>query len=100
MHVDVTELEQYRHSLTGHCYRMLGSATDAEDAVQETIVRAWRSLDRFEGRSSAKTGLHRMRTNVCRDPVSNNARRFRPMEERPAGMPLSSPDEPLDSLDR
>jgi RNA polymerase sigma-70 factor (ECF subfamily) len=79
---------------------MLGSATDAEDAVQETIVRAWRSLDRFEGRSSVKTWLHRIATNVCLDTVSDNARRFRPMEERSAGMPLSSPDEPLDSLDR
>ncbi|HEX3111040.1 MAG TPA: sigma-70 family RNA polymerase sigma factor [Thermoanaerobaculia bacterium] len=100
MHVDVTELEQYRPSLTGHCYRMLGSATDAEDAVQETIVRAWRSLDRFEGRSSIKTWLHRIATNVCLDTVSDNSRRFRPMEERPAGRPLLSPDEQLDSLDR
>jgi RNA polymerase sigma-70 factor (ECF subfamily) len=79
---------------------MLGSATDAEDAVQETIVRAWRSLERFEGRSSVKTWLHRIATNVCLDTVSDNARRFRPMEERAAGAPLASPEEPLDSLDR
>jgi RNA polymerase sigma-70 factor (ECF subfamily) len=68
--------------------------------VQETIVRAWRSLDRFEGRSSVKTWLHRIATNVCLDTVSDNARRFRPMEERPAGKPLESPDEPLDTIDR
>ena len=100
MHVDVTELERYSPSLTGHCYRMLGSATDAEDAVQETIVRAWRSLDRFEGRSSVKTWLHRIATNVCLDTVSENARRFRPMEELPAGKPLATLEGPLDSLDR
>jgi RNA polymerase sigma-70 factor (ECF subfamily) len=100
MNVDVAELELYRPSLTGHCYRMLGSATDAEDAVQETIVRAWRSLERFEGRSSVKTWLHRIATNVCLDTVSANARRFRPMEERAPGAPVASPDEPLDSLDR
>src|ERR1051326_4493873 len=100
MTIDVAEIEAHRPSLIGHCYRMLGSATDAEDAVQETIVRAWRSLDRFEGRSSVKTWLHRIATNVCLDTVSDNARRFRPMEERPAGKPLESPDEPLDTIDR
>jgi RNA polymerase sigma-70 factor (ECF subfamily) len=100
MQLDVAELEQYRPSLTCHCYRMLGSATDAEDAVQETIVRAWKSLERFEGRSSVKTWLHRIATNVCLDTVSDKARRFRPMEERGLGKPLTSPDEPLDSLDR
>src|SRR6266550_90215 len=96
MHVDVSDLEAHRSSLMGHCYRMLGSATDAEDAVQETIVRAWRSLDRFEGRASLKTWLHRIATNVCLDAVSDAARRFRPLEELPAG----SVDQPLESLDR
>src|ERR1043166_324094 len=100
MQLDVAELERYRPSLTGHCYRMLGSATDAEDAVQETIVRAWRRLDRFEGRSSVKPWLHRIATNVCLDTVSDNSRRFRPMEERGPGRPLASPDEVLDTLDR
>jgi RNA polymerase sigma-70 factor, ECF subfamily len=84
MHVDVTALEEHRTSLTGHCYRMLGSAADADDAVQETIVRAWRSLDRFEGRASLKTWLHRIATNVCLDQLSDASRRMRPFEEGPA----------------
>ena len=96
MTIDVAELEAHRPSLIGHCYRMLGSATDAEDAVQETIVRAWRSLDRFEGRSSLRTWLHRIATNVCLDTVSDSSRRFRPIEELPAGTIHS----PLESLDR
>jgi len=96
MHVDVSELEAHRASLMGHCYRMLGSASDAEDAVQETIVRAWRSLDRFEGRASLKTWLHRIATNVCLDTVTDASRRFRPMEERPAG----TVDDALETLDR
>ncbi|MGN6184805.1 MAG: sigma-70 family RNA polymerase sigma factor [Thermoanaerobaculia bacterium] len=81
MHVDVTVLEEHRAALTGHCYRMLGSAADADDAVQETIVRAWRSLDRFQGRASVKTWLHRIATNVCLDHLSSSARRMRPFEE-------------------
>jgi RNA polymerase sigma-70 factor, ECF subfamily len=85
MHVDVAQLEVHRPSLTGHCYRMLGSAADAEDAVQETIVRAWRNLERFEGRSSVRTWLHRIATNVCLDTLSSAAHRARPMEEGPAG---------------
>jgi len=96
MHVDVSQLEAHRASLTGHCYRMLGSATDAEDAVQETIVRAWRNLDRFEGRSSVRTWLHRIATNVCLDALSERARRIRPIDDAPPG----SIDSPLESLDR
>jgi RNA polymerase sigma-70 factor, ECF subfamily len=84
MHVDVTDLEAHRTALTGHCYRMLGSAADADDAVQETIVRAWRSLDRFEGRASVRTWLYRIATNVCLDALSDGARRMRPFEEGPA----------------
>ena len=96
MQVDVSELEAHRASLTGHCYRMLGSATDAEDAVQETFVRAWRGLDRFEGRASVRTWLHRIATNVCLDALSDTSRRMRPIEERPPG----SIDSSLETLDR
>jgi len=83
--IDITELETHRPAITGHCYRMLGSAADAEDAAQDTFVRAWQSLHRFEGRSSLKTWLYRIATNVCLDALSDKARRFRPMEEGPAG---------------
>ena len=85
MSVDVAQLETHRAALTGHCYRMLGSAFDAEDAVQETMVRAWRSLDRFEGRSSVKTWLYRIATNVCLDALSDGSRRARPIEEGAVG---------------
>ena len=83
--VDAAHLERYRPALTGLCYRMLGSAVDAEDAVQEAMVRAWRSLDRFEERASIKTWLYRIATNVCLDELSKRSRRERPMEEGPAG---------------
>ena len=96
MHVDVSDLEVHRAYVTGHCYRMLGSAADAEDAAQETIVRAWRSLDRFEGRASVRTWLYRIATRVCLDALSDTSRRARPIEEGPSG----SLDSTLETRDR
>lgn len=73
-------LHAQRQRLVGHCYRMLGSAADAEDAVQDTMLKAWRSFDRFEGRSSLGTWLYRIATHVCLDRLSGRERRMRPME--------------------
>ena len=81
----VEELEAHRAAIAGHCYRMLGSASDADDAVQETMVRAWRNLERFEGRASLHTWLHRIATNVCLDALADRKRRTRPITDGPRG---------------
>jgi RNA polymerase sigma-70 factor (ECF subfamily) len=75
-----TRLEQYRVELTGYCYRMLGSSFEAEDAVQDTMVRAWRGYGTFEGRSSLRSWLYRIATNVCLDMLAAGNRRARPMD--------------------
>ena len=87
----VAELESYRRELTGYCYRMLGSSSEAEDAVLEALLRAWRGLDRFEGRSSLRSWLYRIATNVCLDMLSGSQRRARPMDLGPS----STADAPL-----
>jgi RNA polymerase sigma-70 factor, ECF subfamily len=81
------EFERYRRELTGYCYRMLGSGSEAEDAVQDTMLRAWRSAEHFEGRSSLRSWLYRIATNVCFDMLRGRQRRARPMELGPASPP-------------
>lgn len=78
------QLEGYRTELAGYCYRMLGSAFEADDAVQDTLLRAWRGLERFEGRSALRSWLYRIATNVCLDMLNGRQRRARPMDLGPS----------------
>jgi RNA polymerase sigma-70 factor, ECF subfamily len=84
------QLEEFRSELTGYAYRMLGSPFEAEDAVQETFIRAWRSHDSFEGRSSLRSWLYRIATNVCLDLIAGREKRARPMDLGPASEPVES----------
>jgi RNA polymerase sigma-70 factor (ECF subfamily) len=74
------DLERYRRELTAYCYRMLGSPFEAEDAVQDTLLRAWRAIERFEGRAALRSWLYRIATNVCMDMLKGSERRARPMD--------------------
>src|SRR4051812_12477647 len=90
------ELESHRRALTGYCYRMLGSGGEAEDAVQETMVRAWRAADRLQDRAALKSWLYRIASNVCFDMLDGRKRRAQPMDLGPASAadaPLGSPEE-------
>ena len=84
------DLETYRRELTGYCYRMLGSAFEADDAVQETMLRAWKNADSFEGRSSVRSWLYRIATNVCLDALRGEKRRALPMDLGPSSPPVEA----------
>src|SRR6201996_3715431 len=90
MIADIEQIEAHRQALTGHCYRMLGSAVDADDATQETIIRAWKNAGQFDGRAALLTWLYRIATNVCLAELSRRKRRVRPIENRPAGKPTDA----------
>jgi len=89
------ELESYRRELTGYCYRMLGSGFEAEDAVQETFVRAWKNFENFEGRASLRSWLYKIATNVCLDMLQGPQRRARPMDMGPSSTAETALGAPL-----
>lgn len=84
------QLEEQRRGLTGYCYRMLGSPFEAEDAVQETLLRAWRAYEQFEGRAALRSWLYRIATNVCIDMLKGRKRRALPMDFGPAQEPIEA----------
>lgn len=85
-----TQFEQHRSELTAYAYRMLASPFEAEDAVQETFIRAWRGFERFEGRAAVKSWLYRITTNVCLDMLNGRERRATPMDLGPAREPIEA----------
>ena len=93
------DLELYRRELTGYCYRMLGSAFEADDAVQETMLRAWKNADSFEGRSSVRSWVYKIATNVCLDALRGEKRRALPMDLGPSSPPVESLLRPWPSED-
>ena len=88
-------VEPHRRDLHAHCYRMLGSLQDAEDALQEALLRAWRGLGRFEGRASLRTWLHRIATNACLDLAKRRPARVLPIDYGPPADPHDGPGAPL-----
>src|SRR5205814_3083737 len=88
-------LEPYRPELHAHCYRMLGSVHDAEDALQEALLRAWRGLQRFEGRSSLRSWLYTIATNTCLNQIARRPKRVLPIDYAPAADPHEGPGEPV-----
>src|SRR5947209_2244676 len=88
-------VESYRRELHAHCYRMLGSVHDAEDALQESLLRAWRGLPRFEGRSSLRSWLYTIATNTCLNAIARRPKRVLPIDYAPASDPHEGPGEPV-----
>ena len=89
------QVEPYRAELQAHCYRMLGSAQDAEDALQDALTNAWRALPRFEGRSSLRAWLYKIATNACLKQIERRPKRVLPIDYGPATDPHEAPAEPL-----
>jgi RNA polymerase sigma-70 factor, ECF subfamily len=88
-------VEPRRGELHAHCYRMLGSVHDAEDALQDALLRAWRGLSRFQGRSSLRSWLYKIATNTCLDVIERRPKRVLPIDYGPAADPHDGPGEPL-----
>jgi RNA polymerase sigma-70 factor, ECF subfamily len=88
-------IEPHRPALQAHCYRMLGSPHDAEDALQNTFLRAWRALPKFRGQSSLRSWLYRIATNVCLDAIARRPKRVLPIDLGPVTYPGEAPERPL-----